>query len=73
MMINDTFKHPEFPFIPEALVNALDKAFPLTCPTLEDSERQMFVMVGWRQVVEFLREQCRQQEEAMPENVLQRI
>lgn len=73
MMINDTFKHPEFPFIPEALVTALDKSFPLVCPNLNDTERQMFVMVGQRQIVEFLREQCRQQAESSPENVLRRI
>jgi hypothetical protein len=27
----------------------------------------MFVMVGQRQIVEFLKERCRQQEEAIPE------
>jgi hypothetical protein len=31
--MNDTFKHPEFPFIPEALVQALDKAFHSSAPT----------------------------------------
>lgn len=28
-----------------------------------DTERQIFVRVGQRQVIEFLREQCRQQQE----------
>jgi hypothetical protein len=70
MMSNDTFKHPEFPFVQESLVNALRKAFHLVCPALTDTERQMFVMVGQRQIVEFLKERCRQQEEAIPENVL---
>jgi hypothetical protein len=72
MMTNDTYKHPEFPFIPEALVLTLDQTFPLVCPNLNDTERQMFVMVGQRQIVEFLREHCRQQAESMPENVLRR-
>jgi hypothetical protein len=35
--------------------------------------RQMFLMVGQRQIVDFLREQCRQQEGSMPENVLRRV
>lgn len=57
----DIYKHPEFPYVNEALVDALDKAFPLTSPSLSDSERLIFVRVGQRQVIEFLREQSRQQ------------
>lgn len=57
MISHDNYKHEEFSFIPEALVTALDKAFPLTSPSLTDTERQIFVRVGQRQVVEFLREQ----------------
>lgn len=55
MMTNDTYKHTEFPFIPEALVLTLDQTFPLVCPSLDDSERQIFLMAGQRQVVEFLK------------------
>jgi hypothetical protein len=62
--MNDTFKHPEFPFIPEALLTALDKAFPLTCPNLNDSERTIFVQVGHRQVIEFLRIKLAEQDES---------
>lgn len=57
MISIDNFRHEEFPFIPEALVNALDKAFPLSRPDLNDNERQIFVTVGPREVFEFLREQ----------------
>jgi hypothetical protein len=69
----DNYKHEQFPHIPEALVAALDKAFPLTSPTLSDTERAIFVRVGQRQVIEFLREQFRQQQDdwnALEANVL---
>jgi hypothetical protein len=69
----DNFRHEQFPAIPESLVAALDKAFPLTSPSLTDTERIIFVRVGQRQVIEFLREQSRQQQEesnVMGENVL---
>ena len=32
----DNYKHEEFPYVPEALLLALDQAFPLTCPRLND-------------------------------------
>jgi hypothetical protein len=61
---DDTYKHPEFPFIPEALVLTLDQTFPLTSPSLDDSERQIFLKAGQRQVVEFLKLRLAEQEEA---------
>lgn len=62
MMTNDTYKHPEFPFIPEGLVLTLDQTFPLVCPSLDDSERQIVLQAGQRQVVEFLKLRLAEQE-----------
>lgn len=75
MISHDHFRHEQFPVIPESLVAALDKSFPLTSPTLLNTERAIFVRVGQRQVIEFLREQYRQQQEesnVLGENVLGR-
>jgi hypothetical protein len=49
MMNQGTYKHPEFPYVNEALVEALDQAYPLTSPSLSDSERQIFLKAGQRQ------------------------
>ncbi len=45
----------EVPPVPEALVAYLEKTFPLFLPPLEWSERRIWLEVGKRRVVEFLR------------------
>ncbi len=62
--MSNAYQFPEFPMMTAALVEALDVAFPLTCPKLDDTERQIFVRVGQRKVIDFLRERYREQQES---------
>ncbi len=62
--MSNTYQFPDFPMLNESLINALDVAFPLTCPKLDDTERQIFVRVGQRKVIDFLRERYREQQES---------
>ncbi len=64
MFTTDQYQFAEFPMMSEALIDALDVAFPLTCPNLDDTERQIFVTVGERKVIDFLRERYREQQES---------
>lgn len=49
-------KKKKLPPVSEALVEYLDRdAFPLRSPSIKDSEREIFVRVGERKVVEFLK------------------
>lgn len=43
-----------FPAIPNDLLQALNVAFPLALPNSSDPERDIWIMVGRRQVVEYL-------------------
>lgn len=45
----------ELPVIPEDLLKALDKHFPERCPEPEWSEREIWMRVGERRVVRFLK------------------
>lgn len=48
-----TSKTP-FPTIPRELLGSLDKLFPLRSPNIEASDRQVWIEVGWRQVISFM-------------------
>lgn len=43
-----------FPAIPDDLLQALDRAFPLALPDPDDSERDIWMKVGERRLVEYL-------------------
>lgn len=43
-----------FPHLPAELVEALDKLFPLRSPDINAPDRQIWVEVGQRKVVDFL-------------------
>jgi len=45
-----------FPTVPAELVAALDKLFPLRSPDPEQSDRHIWIEVGQRRVVDFLRD-----------------
>lgn len=57
---NDGFTIPEYA---TELIQALDETFPPTTPSINESEREIFVRVGQRELVEFLKERLRDQEE----------
>ena len=44
-----------FPPIDEALLKKLDEVYPEACPRIQDSDRQIWMQVGARQVVCMLR------------------
>lgn len=56
--------HPEFPRVTAELVKGLDERFPMKNPGLLESEREIFMRVGTRFVIDFLREQKRLQDES---------
>ena len=45
------------------LLAALDEVFPQTLPSINDSERKIFTVVGHRQVVDWLRAQYEERAE----------
>jgi hypothetical protein len=47
-------KEAKFPPIPELLVRRLQEEIPSKCPSLYDSEREIFFYAGQRAVVEML-------------------
>lgn len=51
------------PVIPKDLLDALDKRFPERCPDPSWSDREVWVRVGERQVVRFLKRMFDQQNE----------
>jgi hypothetical protein len=55
----------EFPAVSAKLVQELDRIFPAACADLADSDRMVWFKVGRRDVVAFLKEKLRQQEEKM--------
>ena len=48
--------------IPEQLVKDLDRLFPSTCPTIDMTEREIFMYAGKRAMVEWLMERRDMQE-----------
>lgn len=45
----------KLPVISKELLDALEKRFPNQCPNIKDSDREIWVKVGARSVVNFLR------------------
>jgi len=45
----------ELPAVPKDLLDALDKRFPELCPEPSWSDREIWMRVGERQVVKFLK------------------
>lgn len=54
---------PEIPSLSEELIEALDKRFPERCPSPEWSERKIWMEVGKREVVRFLKRVYAEQNE----------
>jgi len=52
-----------FPHIDESLIKGLDNIFPLRSPAIEFSDRQIWIEVGQRNVIEFLKEHFKRQKE----------
>tara|TARA_S200002703_G_scaffold145784_1_gene140360 strand:- start:399 stop:602 length:204 start_codon:yes stop_codon:yes gene_type:complete len=44
----------KLPDLSKDLLDALNKRFPSRCPELTDTEREIWIKVGQRKVVEFL-------------------
>ena len=61
-------KPNDFPTVPEALLRELDRRFPERCPDPKDSDREIWIEVGRRQVVRFLLKQF----EIQNQNILAR-
>lgn len=55
-------RNEPFPHIPADLIEALDTLFPLRAPDITWADRQIWVEVGQRRIVDFLREKLRVQE-----------
>lgn len=55
------------PTIPLEIIRWLESAFPLTSPALDESEREIFVKVGQRSVVEHLTAVYREQNDNLLE------
>jgi hypothetical protein len=53
----------DFPLIPEDLLEALEKRFPDRCPDPQWSERRIWIEVGKREVVKFLKRTFAEQNE----------
>ncbi|GGX91111.1 hypothetical protein GCM10007160_18240 [Litchfieldella qijiaojingensis] len=53
--------------VPQDLLKELDQRFPSQCPDINDSERQIWINKGKREVVEFLKLVYEEQNE----NILQ--
>jgi hypothetical protein len=51
--------------IPKGLVEELDQRFPERCPRETDSERAIWVYVGIRSLVRFLKEQYEAQQDKL--------
>lgn len=45
----------DIPPVPDALITALEKRFPDTCPDLTDSEREIFFKAGAVSVIKLLK------------------
>jgi len=56
---------PPIPPLSPELVEALDKRFPERCPDRSWSDREIWIRVGQREVVRFLIEELKQQQETI--------
>ena len=54
----------DLPYIPDDLLDALDKKFPERCPDPDDAERMIWAKSGQRSVIRYLKDQSRRQKEA---------
>ncbi len=61
---------PPLPPLSEELVAAIDARFPLRCPLPSWTDREIWMHVGQRQVVEFIKGQLVLQKESRFDNVL---
>lgn len=61
-MIDLEGKKELFLDIPEQLVKDLDRLFPSACPTIDMTEREIFMYAGKRAMVEWLMERRDMQE-----------
>jgi hypothetical protein len=52
-----------FPHIDESLIKGLDNIFPLRSPPPDCKDRQIWIEVGQRNVIEFLKEHLKRQNE----------
>jgi len=53
---------PECPHVSEALITHLESLYPEQCPSLRMSDREIWVMVGQRNIVRALRARYEEQE-----------
>lgn len=51
----------------EKAIRALEEAFPLEPPKLEDSEREIFMRAGARQAIDLLKTLQEQEDDPIPE------
>jgi len=54
-------KEEPFPRVTKTLLKELESRFPNRCPRVEDSEREIWIAVGRRQVVELMKEKFDEQ------------
>lgn len=54
----------DLPDIPDDLLAALDVKYPARCPDIHDNERLIWIKAGRREVVDYLADQRRRQQEA---------
>ena len=52
----------DFPYVPPDLVNALEGIFPNEVPNKDDSDREIWIKVGTRRVIERLKVEMKRQE-----------
>jgi len=53
----------EFPKVPKALLDALDKMVPERCPDSSESDRDIWLYSGQRHLVRFLKQRFEEQTE----------
>lgn len=56
-------KDGKFPYVPENLLLHMEKLIPEMCPTLDQSERDIFHYAGQRAIVRLLRQVFNEQNE----------
>ncbi len=64
----DTSYGIDLPYIPDDLLEALNRQYPERCPDIGDSDRSIWLKAGARQVVNYLLDQRRRQKEAALRN-----
>jgi hypothetical protein len=58
------------PTIPPELVSALDKLIPARCPSLNETDREIWLYAGKRSVVEFLKQQAELQSHDLTRSIV---